>query len=171
MVPSRNKHSFFLYYLATYCHLYPTRSDCGLTGYTVCHPLASLFHDRLYMLFMLEIAFVLFFKVLHIWEFVDVYYEKEECKFLCCGWKINKLEVAIFVFAVTLPLLFEWIPFTTNSYGPLGTWCWIRNLEENCNLSSAGMLEQVWLWDVPFVTVAFLTSVLFSVTVPAGMWY
>ena len=120
------------------------------------------------LLFMLEIALFLFFKVLHVstsWEFVDVYYEKvKECKFIFCGWKINKLEVAIFVFAVTLPLLFEWIPFTTNSYGPLGTWCWIRNLEENCNLSSAGMLEQVWLWDVPFVTIAFLTSLLFTVS-------
>ena len=120
------------------------------------------------LLFMLEIALFLFFKALHVstsWEFVDVYYEKvKECKFIFCGWKINKLEVAIFVFAVTLPLLFEWIPFTTNSYGPLGTWCWIRNLEENCNLSSAGMLEQVWLWDVPFVTIAFLTSLLFTVS-------
>ena len=121
------------------------------------------------LLFMLEIAFVLFFKVLHVstsWEFIDVYYEKlKECKFICCGWKINKMEIAIFVFAVTLPLLFDWIPFTTNTYGPLGPWCWIRVSEKNCSsLSRAGTLEQVWLWNLPFVAIAFLTSVLFMVS-------
>ena len=45
-----------------------------------------------------------------------VYIEKvKECKFVCRGWKINKMEVANFVFAVALPLFFDWIPF---SYGP-----------------------------------------------------
>lgn len=124
--------------------------------------------ESVLLMFMLEIALVLFLKVLHIstsWEFVDVYFEKvKECKFVCCGWKINKLEVAIFVLAVTLPLLFEWIPFTTNSYGPLGPWCWIRASEKYCTPSSVGILEQVWLWDVPFVGIAFLTSLLFTVS-------
>ena len=126
--------------------------------------------ESVLLLFMLEIyiAFVLFIKVLHVstsWKFFGVYYEKvKACKFVCCGWKINKLEVAIFIFAFTLPLLFEWIPFTTNSYGPLGPWCWICASEKNCSLSNAGILEQTWLWDVPFVTIAFLTSILFTVS-------
>ena len=131
--------------------------------------------ESILLLFMLEIyiAFVLFIKVLHVstsWKFFGVYYEKvKACKFVCCGWKINKLEVAIFIFAVTLPLLFEWIPFTTNSYGPLGPWCWIRASEKNLQRRNTGadMAMGCAICNYCFPNI----STFYGVTVPAGTWY
>ena len=52
--------------------------------------------------------------------------------------KISKPEVAIVASVIVLPLiLFDWIPFTTNTYGQHATWCWIRALEQNCTTNSA----------------------------------
>ena len=62
---------------------------------------------------------------------------------------------------VVLPLVIDWIPFTTNSYGQNKTWCWITILDPDCSIHMAGLWEQIWLWDVPFGVVAFLTLVLF----------
>ena len=75
--------------------------------------------------------------------------------------KISKSEVAIVASVIVLPLLFDWIPFTTNSYGQYGAWCWIHSLEQNCTTNSAGRWEQIWLWHVPFGFASFMIIVLF----------
>ena len=75
--------------------------------------------------------------------------------------KISKPEVAIVASVIVLPLLFDWIPFTTNSYGQHATWCWIRILEQNCTTNSAGQWEQIWLWNVPFGMASFMILTLF----------
>ena len=77
------------------------------------------------------------------------------------GWEINKLEVPNLAVIVVLPLVIDWIPFVTNSYGPFGAWCWISILDQDCSTHMAGLWEQIWLWDIPFGVVAFLTLVLF----------
>ena len=86
--------------------------------------------------------------------------------FTCCGRKINKLEIAIFALAFTFPLLFDWIPLTTNSYGPSqsGDFCWFRM--QNCSTPSctAELWEKIWLSTVPFGLVAFLILLLFTVS-------
>ena len=117
----------------------------------------------------LGIFLILFFKVLKVttsWKLIDEYYEKaKRCTFTCHnGWKINKLEVTVFLSTVVLPLLFDWIPFATNSFGPYGPWCWIRSYEKNCSMHTAGLWEQRWLWDASFGLVAFLMLVLFIVS-------
>ena len=75
--------------------------------------------------------------------------------------KISKQEVAIVASVIVLPLLFDWIPFTTNSYGQFGTWCWIRSLKQNCTTDSAGRWEQIWLWHVPLGIASSAILVLF----------
>ena len=75
--------------------------------------------------------------------------------------KISKLEVAIVVSVIVLPLLFDWIPFATNSCGQYGAWCWIHSLNQNCTTNLAGQWEQVWLSAVPFGSVSFMIFVLF----------
>ena len=95
------------------------------------------------------------------------YYEKvKRSTFTCCGRKINKLEIVIFASAFTFPLLFDWIPFTTNSYGPSqsGTFCWFRN--QNCSTPSctAELWEEIWLSTVPFGLIIVLTLLLFTVS-------
>ena len=73
--------------------------------------------------------------------------------------KISKQEVAIVASVIILPLLFDWIPF--HYYGQHATWCWIHSLEQNCSTNSAGLWEQIWLWDVPFGIASFVILVLF----------
>ena len=75
--------------------------------------------------------------------------------------KISKPEVVIVASVIVFPLLIDWIPFTTNTYGQYGTWCWIHSLEQNCTTILAGWWEQIWLWDVPFGIVSFMILVLF----------
>ena len=113
----------------------------------------------------LEICLVLFIKVLKVTtsqKFVVEYYKKaEQSTSTCCKRKINKLEVVHAATILLLPLIFEWIPFTTGSYGRYGTWCWIRILKSDCSVHSAGYWEQIWLWYVPYGLVVFLTLGLF----------
>ena len=114
----------------------------------------------------LGIFLILFFKVLKVTtsrQLIDEYYEKaKRCTFTCHnGWRINKLEVAVFASAVVLPLLFDWIPFATNSFGPYGPWCWIHSFEKDCSTHTAGAWERRWLWDIPFGLAALLMLVLF----------
>ena len=75
--------------------------------------------------------------------------------------KSRVIEVVFLAVAFIIPVLFDWIPFATDSYGSTGPWCWIHSIEENCTIHRAGLAEQIVLWTVPFVLVAFLTLVFF----------
>ena len=75
--------------------------------------------------------------------------------------KISKPKVAIVASVIFFPLLFDWIPFTTNSYRQYATWCWIHSLEQNCSTNPVGRWEQIWLWHVPFGIASFVILVLF----------
>ena len=100
-------------------------------------------------------------KVIPSWRSLYNIRKTKRSTFTCCGWKINKLEVPNLAVLVVLPLVIDWIPFTTNSYGQYETWCWITILDPDCSIHMAGLWEQIWLWDVPFGVVAFLTLILF----------
>ena len=122
------------------------------------------------LLFTVGISFVLFFKVWEVanpWkpavvESLNLKKNAKGCTFTCCRWKINKLEVAAFVSIFGLPLLLNWIPFVTNSYGSTrGPVCWIYSLNSDCSTNEAGLWEQVWLWNAPYGLVALLTILLF----------
>ena len=78
--------------------------------------------------------------------------------------KLTKPEVVTVVLMIVFPLLFDWIPFTTNTYGQVATWCWIRILDQNCTTNTAGWWEQIWLWHVPFGLTFFLTLLLLIAT-------
>jgi len=71
--------------------------------------------------------------------------------------KISKQEVFIVASVIVLPLLFDWIHFTTNTYGQYryATWCWIHAFEQNSSTNTAGLLY------VPFVIISFVIIVLF----------
>ena len=79
---------------------------------------------------------------------------------MCCGCSIKiLLEVGVYITMFTVPAIMA-IPFTTNSYGPIGPWCWIRSSKENCDEHTAGRMAQIVLWNAPFGLVALLTLVL-----------
>ena len=117
------------------------------------------------LLLVLGISVALFFrigeKLFPSWRLFDYCKKAKEKIFTRHNMKISKPEVAIVASVIVLPLLLDWIPFTTNSYGQHATWCWIRILEKNCSTNSAGQWEEIWLWDVPFGIVSFMILVLF----------
>ena len=121
------------------------------------------------LLFTLAISLVLFFKVAAVassWERFDACYKKVKmCTLTCCSKEINKAEIALFASVFIIPLLFDWIPFTTHSYGPSGVVCWIRSLDNDCNKEKAGFWEQVWLGGVPFGLVTLITLGLFVTSI------
>ena len=116
-------------------------------------------------LLILGISVALFFKIgeklFPSWRLFHCCKKAKEKMFTRHDMKISKQEVAIVASVIVLPLLFDWIPFTTNSYGQFATWCWIRSLEQNCTTDSAGRWEQIWLWHVPFGITSLVILVLF----------
>ncbi len=62
-----------------------------------------------------------------------------------------------------LPILFIWIPFVHNVYGPAGAWCWIKDWEDDCatEKDTFGIVEQFVLWYVPLTIslIAVIVSV------------
>lgn len=121
------------------------------------------------ILFTLAISMVLFLKILKATTITsqklqDYFARAEESTIACRSWKINKLEIALYVSMFILPLLLQWIPFTTNSYGPFGAWCWIRKYNMGCSIHRAGMVERVVLWGLPFTLVTILSFTLLIVS-------
>ena len=113
----------------------------------------------------LGISVALFFrigeKIFPSWRLFHYSKKVKEKMFTRHDMKISKQEVAIVASVIVLPLLFDWIPFTTNSYGQYATWCWIHSLEQNCTTNPAGQWEQIWLSYFPFGILSFVIFVLF----------
>ena len=143
-------------------HYFHPQDDefCEADGFLV------MYTGSVQLLFTIGISLVLFVKVWKAttsWKPLDEFYEKVKAEtFTCCGWKINRIEVSLYALMIVLPLLFDWIPFTTSSYGPAIAWCWIRNYAaNNCSTDQAGLWEEIWIWEVPFGFVAILVLGLF----------
>ena len=124
------------------------------------------FFISIHLLFAVGIFLIWFVKILKVTtslRLVDRYYKKaKECTYTCYSWKINKLEIAFYVSVFVLPLLFDWVPFITNTYGPFGPWCWFWTLESNCSIHEAAIWEEIGLWIVPAGLILLLTFGLFT---------
>ena len=124
----------------------------------------SQYFNTIELLFALGISLALFFKISP--EVIPSWRSFKKAKkkaFTCHNTKLTKPEVATVVLMIVLPLLFDWIPFITNTYGQVATWCWIRKLNHNCT-NTAGWWEKFWLWDVPFGLGFFLILILLVAT-------
>lgn len=69
-------------------------------------------------------------------------------------------EVPYVVFSLILPLVVSVIPLATNSYGPAGAWCWIKNWEDDCpsKVFEGGVIQQFVLWYCPALAVLIVNS-------------
>ena len=134
----------------------------------LCEAIAFIFQFLLSfgLLFAVGISLIWFVKILKVTtslRLVNEYYEKaKDCTYTCYSWKINMLEIAFYVSIFVLPLLFDWVPFITNSYGPFGPWCWFRTLESNCSIYEAAIWEEIGLRIVPAGLILLLTFGLFT---------
>ena len=140
-------------------YFYPEIKDlCEFEGFQ------AQYFVSVQLLLTLEICLILFLEVLKQTTSckLECYEKVKVSTFTCCKRKINKLEVAIFALAFIFPLLFDWIPFTTNSYGPSGDFCWFR--DRNCSQPSCTteLWEQIWLLTVPLGLVVVLILLLFT---------
>ena len=76
-------------------------------------------------------------------------------------------EVLCVIISIMAPLLFTWIPFVSEAYGPAGAWCWIESWKDNCidNISIAGVIEQFLLWYGPAMICSIVESIAIIVIV------
>ena len=134
-------------------------------GYCKVNGFFIQYFEAVGLLLVLGISVALLFrigeKLFPSWRICHYCKKAKEKMFTRHDMKVSKPEVAIVASVIVLPLLFDWIPFTTNSYGQYATWCWIHSLEQNCTTNPAGRWEQIWLWHVPFGIASFVIIVLF----------
>ena len=57
-----------------------------------------------------------------------------------CGKVIPEIVLSNFVL---LSLCYAFVPFFTKNYGLAGPWCWIRAINENCTISTSGLINQI----------------------------
>ena len=76
------------------------------------------------------------------------------------------IEMFYHIFPWTFPVLIVWIPFTTNSYGVSGPWCWIKVFNDDCSLNTASVVQVYALWYGELIlALIFNTIVLLSIVV------
>ncbi|XP_011404768.2 PREDICTED: cyclic AMP receptor-like protein A [Amphimedon queenslandica] len=70
----------------------------------------------------------------------------------------NKYEFIYVMLSFGVPVLFIWIPFTFDAYGPSGAWCWIRNKNvTDCTPFIKGKIIQLLVWYIPlYALILFL---------------
>ena len=80
---------------------------------------------------------------------------------------LQNLEVLFVIISIVTPLLFTWIPFLSNVYGPAGAWCWIENWKNNCvdHPNPLGVIEQFTLWYGPAMICSIVESIAIIVIV------
>ena len=135
---------------------------CELQGFLIQYA------SSVNVLLVLGICLVLFFEALTVttsWK-LECYKKVKWSTFTCCDRKINKLEVIIYTLVLALPLLFDWIPLITTSYGPSQNFCWFRSIADKNSSEhlsyKAGLWEEIWLSAAPLGVVVILILLLFT---------
>jgi hypothetical protein len=77
---------------------------------------------------------------------------------IVCDRFTGNLELLYILFIFVVPLVFSWIPFIHNTYGPSGVWCWIKLVDLfTCERLVFGQVLQLALFYVPsFVIFPFI---------------
>ena len=62
--------------------------------------------------------------------------------------------------SLLVPAVISIVPFTTESYGLAGSWCWVESTIGGCSneTSLVGLVEQFALWFGPSMTLAFISA-------------
>ena len=91
--------------------------------------------------------------------------------FAVCQKNLKRLEVLYVMSSLVIPALVAVVPFTTDTYGLSGSWCWIETWKGNCpnETSLEGVIEQFSLWLGPamFTLLASSTAMVVMVIVLA----
>ena len=73
---------------------------------------------------------------------------------------LKKFEVVYLGVSLLVPAVISIVPFTTESYGLAGSWCWVESTIGGCSneTSLVGLVEQFALWFGPSMTLAFISA-------------
>ena len=79
----------------------------------------------------------------------------------------KKVEIAVGITFLFLPIPFALIPLINNHYGMVGVWCWIRNtVIGDCSEQDwTGLAFQYSLWFVPVILEVIVISVILTIIV------
>jgi len=88
--------------------------------------------------------------------FVRVVFEKQTERF----------EIVYILIIFVSPILYSWIPFIQVAYGPAGAWCWIRDVDFDCNNFPFGTaLRFVMYWIPLYILMPILVVLLIIVII------
>ena len=80
------------------------------------------------------------------------------------------LELIYALSPAVLPLLFVWVPFITGDYGKAGLWCWIRRVNDDCELVISGVIQQYTLWYGPLLLLTLINTCVIITTIIIICW-
>ena len=80
------------------------------------------------------------------------------------------LELIYALSPLVLPLLYVWVPFIHNNYGPVGVWCWIRRVGDDCEQVLSGVIEQYALWYGPQFFLTLVNTCIIIATIVTIIW-
>ena len=73
------------------------------------------------------------------------------------------LELVYALAPALIPLLFAWVPFTTNDFGTDELWCWIKTNNNRSNIT--GKIQQYTLWYGPLMVVTLTNTTVIIITI------
>ena len=78
----------------------------------------------------------------------------------------EKFEILYILLIFVSPILYSWIPFIHVAYGPAGAWCWIRDVDYECNDFPFGTSLRFALYWVPlYILMPILFGLLIIILV------
>ena len=80
--------------------------------------------------------------------------------------KWRNLEKFYVLVIFVLPVVFDWIPFINDAYGPTKSWCWIRSEDLiTCDTFVFGIVLQYILWYVPLYCTIIIGCVMYVMVI------
>ena len=78
----------------------------------------------------------------------------------------ERFEILYILLIFASPILYSWIPFIHDAYGPAGAWCWIRDVDYECNDFPFGTSLRFALYWVPlYILMPILFGLLIIILV------
>lgn len=78
--------------------------------------------------------------------------------------KIVRVFLGVVVLVTFLMIISSIAPFITDTYGPVGGWCWIT-VKDKCKHVSVGLLEQMLLWYIFYTIISLICIILMLMAV------
>ena len=80
---------------------------------------------------------------------------------------LQKFEFLYVLSSLLLPLAIATVPLATGTYGMVGSWCWIQDVNDDCIAPNGhdGFVQQLVLWTTPSIVILLMMSVAMVVMV------